>query len=339
MNEINKLTMPLADDFHVHLRQGDLMNLVVPLLQKSGIGRCLVMPNTHPPTVSVEDALSYKAKLQTLAPNIEFLMTLYLTPALTPDIVRVAVESGITAAKCYPQGVTTNSENGVEDLSLYNDTFAVMSEYGLTLCIHGEMPVSPELGIDILNAEQHFLPELERLHKEFPKLKIVFEHVSSAEGVECIKELGENVAATITPHHLDLVANDWKHNIHNFCKPAAKQFRDRDALWAVVKSQHPRFFLGSDSAPHAKDAKEAGTGCAGIFTTPLLLPYLADSFEKQDCLECLSDFVSEFGRRFYDLPLSRDFVTLNHKSQKIPEMYGSVVPYRAGEQCGWQVAE
>ncbi|MBC8453717.1 dihydroorotase [PVC group bacterium] len=339
MSDINKLTIPVADDFHVHLRQGDLMNLVVPLLQKSGIGRCLVMPNTRPPTVSVEEALIYKTELQELAPNIEFLMTLYLTPAMTPDIVRVAVDAGITAAKCYPQGVTTNSENGVEDLSLYNDTFAAMSEYGLTLCIHGEMPVSSERGIDMLNAEQRFLPELERLHKTHPELRIVFEHVSSAEGVECVKGLGENVAATITPHHLDLVADDWKHNIHNFCKPAAKHPRDRDALWAVVKLQHQQFFLGSDSAPHTKEAKETGDGCAGIFTTPLLLPYLADSFEKHDCIECLSDFVSEFGRSFYGLPPLKDSVTLNRKLQNIPETYGSVVPYRAGEQCGWQVGD
>jgi len=332
---VDNLTIPLADDLHVHLRQGELMNMVVPLLRAGGVGRCLVMPNTRPPVVTPDDALHYKARLQQLAPDVEFLMTLYLTPNLTPANVKRAADAGIAAVKCYPRGVTTNAGDGVEDFCLYDKTFAAMAKTGLVLSLHGEMPVSPGRGIDVFNAEQHFLPELERLHNRFPKLKIVFEHVSTSEGVACVEGLGAGVAATITPHHLDLISDDWKHNIHNYCKPVPKLSCDRAALWGVIKAGHPRFFLGSDSAPHTREAKESGAGCAGIFTTPLLLPYLADSFDRMDCLDRLSSFVSGFGRDFYELPGMDDTVTLQRHPQTVPSTYGAVVPYRAGEQCNW----
>ena len=329
--------LPLADDLHVHLRQGTLMEEVVPLIRAGGVGRCLVMPNTKPPVAFTDDALRYRDVLRECAPDIEFLMTLYLTPELTPAEVRRAHEAGIAAVKLYPKGVTTNSASGVESLQDYRDVFVAMEECDLVLSIHGEMPACPERGIDVMTAEACFLPELEALVAAHPSLRIVLEHVSTAAAVECVDRLGKRVAATITPHHLDLIADDWRDQIHNFCKPVAKTREDRDALWTIIRSGHPQFFFGSDSAPHPRKAKECGGGCAGVFTTPLVLAYLADSFERNDALDRLADFVGLFGRTFYGLPATDREVTLVKEPQTVPDTYGDVVPYRAGQQCGWTI--
>jgi dihydroorotase len=332
------LTIPLADDFHVHLRQDDMMDAVTPLVRPGGVGRCVVMPNTTPPIATARDASSYRQALAGLAPDVQFLMTLYLLPTLIPVEIEAAAAHGVFGVKCYPRGVTTNSESGMEDFSTYDAVFAAMEEAGLALLIHGEAPSDDTKDICVLNAEEQFLPELERLHARFPRLRIVLEHVTTAAAVECVKRLGDTVAATVTAHHLDLTVDDWAGRNHNFCKPVAKYPHDRDALRAAVCEGHPRFFLGSDSAPHPRSRKEAACGCAGVFTMPLLLPYLADCFDRLGCLDRLQDFTSTFGRAFHGLPQVGETITLQKTETVVPASYGDVVPYRAGETLAWAIA-
>ncbi|MEW6747424.1 MAG: dihydroorotase [Planctomycetota bacterium] len=332
------ITLPRADDLHVHLRQDELLRLVTPLVWGGGVGRCLVMPNTRLPVTSVAAACAYRDELRSIEPRVEFLMTLYLTAALTADEVRRAADAGIVGVKCYPQGVTTHSDSGIEDLARYDSVFAAMEEVGLVLELHGEVPSDPSRDICILNAEQRFLPELERLHRSFPRLRLVLEHVTTSEAVACVRRLGATVAATITAHHLELCADDWAGRNHNFCKPVAKFPHDRAALRDAVREGHPRFFLGSDSAPHPRTAKEAPAACAGIFTTPLLLAHLATTFDSLGCLECLAGFASGHGRTFYGLAEAPDTVRLERHDQVVPQAYGDVVPFRAGEPLHWRVA-
>ncbi len=332
------VTIPTADDFHVHLRQADMLRRVVPLVRAGGAGRCVVMPNTTPPVTVTEEALRYRDTLGALAPDTDFLMTLYLQPSLTPAAVRRAAAAGIFGVKCYPRGVTTNAERGIEDLDACAAVFAAMEEVGVALLLHGETPSDPDRDICILNAESTFLPELERLHARFPGLRIVLEHVTTAEAVACVKSLGDTVAATVTVHHLDLTVDDWAGRNHHFCKPVAKYPHDRDALRAVVREGHPRFFLGSDSAPHPRSAKEAACGCAGVFTSPLLLPYLADCLERIGALDRLHDFCCTFGHRFHGLPPPAGSVTLERVEQTVPAAFGDVIPFRAGQTLAWRLA-
>ncbi len=331
------IEMPAADDFHVHLRQGDLLQQVTPLVRAGGVGRCVVMPNTTPPVSITEEALRYQELLQTADPQTRFLMTLYLQQSLTPEEIRRAASYGVVGVKCYPRGVTTHSEHGIEDFEAYSAVFEAMEKAGLVLLLHGETPSDPERDICILNAEAHFLPQLECLHARFPGLRMVLEHVTTAEAVDCVQSLGETVAATVTAHHLELTVDDWAGRNHNFCKPVAKYPHDRAAIRSVVCQGHPRFFLGSDSAPHPRNAKEAACGCAGVFTSPLLLPYLADCFERMDALERLMDFCCTFGRQFYGLPPSEKIIRLERTGQTVPAAYGEVVPFRAGQDLAWRL--
>jgi len=335
---MDTLRMPPADDLHVHLRQDDMMRRVVPLLRAGGVGRCVVMPNTVPPVAAAADAACYRDTLLALAPDVEFLMTLYLQPSLAPAEIRRAKQAGVFGVKCYPRGVTTNSDRGVEDFAAYDSVFSAMEQEGLALLLHGEMPGNPDRDTCILNAEQRFLPELERLHSRFPALRIVLEHVTTAEAVACVKSLGKSVAATVTAHHLDLIADDWGGKNHNFCKPVAKYPHDREALRAAVREGHPRFFLGSDSAPHPRSAKETACGCAGVFTSPLLLPYLADCFERIGCLARLRDFCCTYGHRFHGLAPLEGEITLERAEQTVPAAYGDTVPYRAGQTLAWRLS-
>ena len=334
---MQSLTIPTATDFHLHVRQGTMMQMVVPHIRAGGVGRCVVMPNTTPPIATGEDALRYQAELRALAPEVEFLMTLYLLPTLTPALIRTAAAQGLFGVKCYPRGVTTNSESGTEDLAAYDDIFAAMEAEGVALLIHGEVPSNAERDICVLNAEAQFLPELEKLHRRFPNLRIVLEHVTTAEAVACVKSLGDRVGATITVHHLDLVVDDWAGKNHNFCKPVAKYPHDRDALRQVVRDGHPRFFLGSDSAPHPRSAKEAACGCAGVFSSPLLIPYVADCLDRLGCLEQLPAFTASRGTAFYDLPILPGEITLEKRETLVPDAYGDVVPYRAGQTLSWSL--
>ncbi len=333
-----EITLPFVDDFHLHLRQDAMMRAVVPMVRSGGVGRCVVMPNTTPPIATASDAQRYCSELRALAPDVEFLMTLYLLPELTPERISEAAEAGIFGVKCYPKGVTTNSESGTEDFGVYDAVFSAMEAEGIALLIHGEAPSNVDNDICILNAEERFLPELEKLHARFPRLRIVLEHATTAAAVECVKGLGDSVAATITVHHLDLTVDDWAGRNHNFCKPVAKYPHDREALRKVVSEGHPRFFLGSDSAPHPQSAKESACGCAGVFTSPILLPCLADVFDRIGSLDRLADFTSTFGHQFHGLPPLEGSITLQKRETVVPEAYGDIVPYRAGQTLTWGVA-
>lgn len=279
-------------------------------------------------------------------------MTLYLSPELTPEEIRKAAKLGVAGVKSYPRGVTTNSENGIENYEVYYPVFKAMEEEGLVLNLHGECPSDSCKDICVMNAEEKFLPELKKLHLAFPKLKIVLEHATTKNAVDMVKSLGDTVACTITVHHLQLIVDDWAGQAHHFCKPVAKYPHDRDALRDVVKSGHPRFFLGTDSAPHPISAKEGPRSNAGVFTTPLVLPYLAKIFEEIDALDKLENFACHFGRNFYGLSQKAGFedkkVTLVKESNVVvPEGYeisaankelGVVVPFYANKDIGWKIA-
>jgi dihydroorotase len=330
-------TMPLADDFHIHLRKGELMETVVPLVKAGGVGRCLVMPNTVPPILSADDASRYRDELMSVSDDVEYLPVISLSSKLTSSEIDRAAGAGIVGVKCFPRGVTTNSVDGVSDFDAFDTVLTAMQERGMTLEIHGELPAETGPHVTVMNAEQLFLEKLGRMHSKFPDLRIVLEHVSSVEAVEAVKSLGANVAATVTPHHLELTVDDWTGRNHNLCKPVAKLPRDRDAICDVVREGHPRFFLGSDSAPHYRRDKECACAKPGVFTTPLLLSYLADRFDRLGCLDRLPDFAAKFGREFYGLPANEGTVTLERREQLVPDSYGPIVPYRSGETLHWRL--
>jgi dihydroorotase len=268
-------------DFHVHLRQDSMQQMVTSSL--SSYNACLVMPNLKPPVVNNEMALKYRESLLTTNPRVKYYMTLYLTSALTPNEIKECKRNGhVIAVKYYPKGLTTNSEHGASsDFSDFHPVLKEMEEQGIVLCLHGECPSNPQRNICILNAEEEFVnTALLFLHNKYPKLKIVLEHVTTKAGVEAVKRMGSNVAATITAHHLMLTVDDWAGKNHNFCKPVAKYPVDRDALREVVKEGNPKFFLGSDSAPHLKETKECRNGCAGVYTSHYLIPYVLTIFDR-----------------------------------------------------------
>ena len=310
------------------------MRSLVPSVKQGGCARVIVMPNLSPPITSSVQALDYWQHLTSIAPDVTFLMTLYLCDTITKDDLLAARDSAhVIGVKSYPKGVTTGSEAGVEDYSKFYHIFEAMQDLGLSLHLHGEVP-----GRSVLTAEQEFLPELIKIHSAFPNLKIVLEHVSSAAAVEAVKNCGPSVAATITVHHLDLTVDQVLGNSVNFCKPVAKLDTDRDALREVVKSGNPKFFLGSDSAPHPKSKKGGCCAAAGIFTQPWLLAYLADTLERIGCLPRLFDFACNFGSAFFGLtPHSQISLRLVRRKFLVPDLFECdgglepVIPYRAGE--------
>lgn len=348
MNPSDTITLPYASDFHCHLRQGPMMETVTPMVRQGGVSTVLAMPNLIPPLTSTQMAVEYGQQLQKLAPDVHFILTMYLNPALTPEEIALAANNGITAVKVYPSGVTTNSDWGVLDFKQYYPTFQAMQHHNMVLCLHGECPSDAQKGICILNAEEKFLDTLRQLHQDFPKLRIVLEHATTRAAVECVKSLGDTVGCTITAHHLYITVDDWAGQPHHFCKPVAKYPSDRDALQEVVRSGHPRFFLGSDSAPHPRTAKQGEKPAAGVFTTPVLVPLLVGLFEKLGCIERLEGFLSTNGRKFYKLPPVDDKapkLVLQKVPSKVPETYGikdtdskeTVVPFMADKELDWKI--
>ncbi|KAG8707009.1 Dihydroorotase [Ceratobasidium sp. 394] len=229
------LQVPAPADFHVHLRQGSMSALVTPHVALGGFKLAYVMPNTKPPITSTEQALACKKELEAIDPQTEYMMTLYLSPELTPDEVRKAKAAGISGVKSYPRGVTTNSDSGIESYEVYYPVFDAMQEVDMVLNLHGEIPSEARTNTCVLNAEPQFLPHLRSLHAAFPRLRIVLEHATTRAAVECVKQLGETVACTITAHHLALTVDDWAGQSWHFCKPVAKYPDDREALREVVK--------------------------------------------------------------------------------------------------------
>lgn len=226
------MEIPEIDDFHIHLRQGPLMELVVSHLK--GVRLAYVMPNTKPAIKTTDQALDYQAQLKKINPEVEFIMTLYLSPDLTSDEVRKASAAGIKGVKSYPRGVTTNSDQGIEDYRTYYPVFQTMQDEGMILNLHGEIPPAEGSDVCVLNAEELFLSHLKQLHADFPRLKIVLEHASTKAAVDMVKSLGDTVGCTITLHHLSLTVDDWAGQCFNYCKPVAKYPYDREALRQII---------------------------------------------------------------------------------------------------------
>ncbi|KAI1370926.1 amidohydrolase 2 [Hypoxylon crocopeplum] len=335
LRSLGRLELPPTADMHVHLRQGELMNLVTPTVRQGGVDTVFVMPNLVPPLTTVEQVLEYKSQLRSIAQDVNFLMSLFLHPSVTPEVIAKAAAAGITGVKMYPQGVTTNSESGVSNLESFYSTFAAMEQHRLVLNLHGE--VLESLAPADTTLEEAFLPTLKTLHERFPQLRIVLEHCTTAAAIEAVRACGPNVGATITAHHLYLISDDAHCDPFAFCKPIPKRPTDRDALIKTVVSGDPKFFFGSDSAPHPLQSKTSaaqGKAPAGVFTQPfvtqLVLIALEEAIERGVIIaadvtqEKLEGFLSRFGRRFYKLPeVSGEKIVLERKAEKIPPSIAS----------------
>ncbi|KIX00679.1 dihydroorotase, homodimeric type [Rhinocladiella mackenziei CBS 650.93] len=325
------LVLPASADFHVHLREGAMLEAVAPTIRQGGVETVFVMPNLVPPITTVEHALAYKAAIAKYT-DVTCLMSLYLHPSITPDTIRQAKKAGLLGIKSYPAGVTTNSASGVVDYEQFYPVFKAMEEEDLVLNLHGEAP--PGQDITVLNAEEAFLPTLLDLHDRFPRLRIVLEHCTTAIAVEAVKKCGPNVVGTITAHHLFLIVDDWAGDPINFCKPVAKLPRDRVALLKAATSGSPKFFLGTDSAPHPWRAKKGGMGvyetgkcAAGVFTQPYATQLVLEAFEdavikgaidKSEVAKVvLEGFLGEFGRTFYRVEASGAKIKISAKEEKV----------------------
>ncbi|UYM16846.1 dihydroorotase [Endozoicomonas euniceicola] len=344
-----QLTLTRPDDWHLHLRDGDALAETVASAART-FARAIVMPNLRPPVVTVEDATAYQQRITAATPqgaDFEPLMTLYLTDQTTPEMIYAAKARGnIKALKLYPAGATTNSDSGVTDLAhihdTLHDTLAAMAECGIPLLVHGEV-TDPD--IDIFDREKVFIDRyLRDLVKRFPTLKIVMEHITTADAVEFVTNAPANVGATITAHHLLFNRNDMLVGgirPHYFCLPILKRNSHQQALLEAATSGNPKFFLGTDSAPHVKDAKEAACGCAGCYTAPAALEMYAEAFEMMNALDKLEAFASHHGPDFYGLPRNTKTVTLTKEDWQLPESiaYGDdqVIPLRAGETLTWRL--
>lgn len=331
---MQELTIRKPDDFHLHLRQGELMTHLVREAAKV-FQRVLVMPNTLPPVTNAAELQKYHEELQSVGIDLEFLMTFKLMPDTTPEEIVQLKKAGAIAGKLYPQGVTTHSQDGISDVEALFPVFSTMQEQNLVLCLHGEVPE-----IEDLKRESAFLPTLKKIHHNFPNLRIVLEHVSTEEAAQMVQELGDAVAATITIHHLLLTTQDVRNghfNPHHFCAPICKTEQDREALIEAAVSGNPKFFFGSDSAPHLHQDKEGEHPKPGIFTTPVALPLLAELFESHGKIDRLEAFTSQFGAEFYQLPLSENSLTLRKESWEVQNEYFGVVPLRSGQTLSWRV--
>ncbi|EFW15814.1 dihydroorotase [Coccidioides posadasii str. Silveira] len=326
LKEVSRLELPPTADMHVHLRDGPMMELITPQIRKGGVDTVFVMPNLVPPITTVKHALEYQNRLQAIEPNVNYLMSLYLHPSITPEVIVEAASAGIAGVKVYPQGVTTNSASGVANLDDFFPVFEAMEKHDLVLNIHGEVP-----DVNVMNAEEAFLPTLKRIHEHFPNLRIILEHCSTAAAVEAVRSCGPSVAATITAHHLYLTIDDTVNPLA-FCKPIAKTPEDRNALLKATCSGDPKFFFGSDSAPHPTSSKQGATPAAGVYTqsfaTQYVLKALEDAIEtgiisESDVTqERLENFLSRYGRKFYKLPeadKSASRIVLERKGETIPK--------------------
>jgi dihydroorotase len=339
------LTLTRPDDWHVHFRDGAAMQSVLRDTARV-FGRAIAMPNLKPPVVDVAGAAAYRERLLAAAQGTRFepLMTLYLTDNTEPDEIRRARASGfVHAVKYYPAGATTNSDSGVTELSKAYEAIAAMEEVGMPLLLHGEV-VDPD--VDVFDREAVFIERhLERLLHDFPRLKIVLEHITTRQAAEFVAAAPANVAATVTVHHLLYNRNAmFRGGIrpHLYCLPVLKRESHRQALVAAAVSGNPKFFLGTDSAPHAVGTKEAACGCAGIYSAHAAIELYAEAFEDAGALDKLEAFASFYGADFYGLPRNTDTITLRRESWRAPKSLSlgaeALVPLRAGEAIRWRVA-
>jgi dihydroorotase len=341
----DRLTLRRPDDWHVHLRDGAMLELVAGHTARQ-FARAIIMPNLTPPVTTVQAAADYRARILAALPadaGFTPLMTCYLTDdADAGEIARGHGEGVFTACKLYPAHATTNSAHGVTDIRRLWPVLERMQEIGMVLCIHGEVT---DRDVDIFDREAVFIARtLEGLVRDFPALKIVLEHITTAQAAQYVAEAPATVAATITPQHLLLNRNalfDGGLRPHAYCLPVVKRERHRLAVRAAAVSGSPKFFLGTDSAPHAIGRKEQDCGCAGIFNAPFALESYARVFDEEGALDRLEGFASEHGAHFYGLPLNEGKVTLERAEVTVPALVGegevSVVPFHAGETIGWRL--
>jgi len=340
---LQSLTIRRPDDWHVHLRDGEMLGRVAPYTARQ-FARAIVMPNLVPPVTTPEEASAYRERIvEAAGPGFTPLMTCYLTDETDADEVARGFEQGMwVAAKLYPAGATTNSASGVTDVRTIYPVLARMAEIGMVLCVHGEV-TDPD--VDVFDREAVFIERiLSRLVEDFPALKIVLEHITTADAVEFLRGR-ETVAATVTPQHLTINRNALFAGglrPHAYCLPVAKREKHRLAVRDAATSGEPNIFLGTDSAPHARSAKESGCGCAGIFNAPFALETYAAVFDAEGKLDKLEAFASINGPRFYGLPLNEGSITLERAEVNVPERIESdgieIIPFRAGETLGWKLA-
>lgn len=332
------LTIRRPDDWHVHLRDGDMLKRVAPYTARQ-FERAIVMPNLVPPVTSVERAAEYRERVRAAArPGFEPLMTCYLTDEISADEIERGQEEGVwIAAKLYPAGATTNSASGVTDIRHIKAVLERMQRIGMVLCVHGEVT---DPTVDIFDREAVFIERvLQPLIGDFPALKVVLEHITTAEAAQFVEGAGPNVAATVTPQHLVINRNALfagGMRPHAYCLPVAKREKHRLAVRKAATSGSPKFFLGTDSAPHERHAKESACGCAGIFNAPFALESYAAVFEEEGALDRLESFASIHGARFYGLPLNGKTVTLERSEIEVPGEIAGLVPFHAGETLHWR---
>ena len=339
----NELILNKPDDMHLHLREGEILGFVLKDTA-SQFARAIVMPNLNTPVTSVALAKSYYEVINSYGYNFEPLMTLYLTNALSKEEIRKAKESKIIhGIKLYPAGVTTNSKNGVSSIDSCFNLFEEMEKNDLPLLVHGEVS---EPKIDIFDREKFFIDKyLIRICKNFPSLRLVFEHISTKDAVEFVMNSSSKVAATITPQHALLSRNDLLSGgikPHNYCLPILKREIHQKAILQAAISGNSKFFLGTDSAPHTTSEKESSCGCAGVYSARTAIELYAEIFDKNDALDKLSDFSSKFGADFYGLPYNQDKIRLVRKDYEIPhqlEFYNNkITPFLAGQTIHWQIS-
>ncbi len=343
---INELTLIQPDDWHLHFRDDEMLAETVPATARC-FGRAIVMPNLTPPIVNREQALAYRQRISAAIPknnNFEPLMTLYLTNNTTAKDIQDAVSAEIPAAKLYPAGATTNSGSAVSAIEALHPVFEVMSNAGMLLLIHGEV-TSPD--VDIFDREKLFIDQyLIPIHTRFPDLKIVFEHITTADAADFVMGSNQQIAATITPQHLLLNRNDLLVGglrPHNYCLPVLKRNTHQQRLQDVVASGSNKFFLGSDSAPHSKQRKESDCGCAGCYSACSALELYAQIFDELDILDKLEGFASLHGPDFYGLARNNTTIKLIRKDWVLPKLIelpngDSIVPFYAGQTLNWQLA-
>jgi dihydroorotase len=341
---VNRIRIRRPDDWHLHLRDGAMLDVVVPATARS-FARAIVMPNLKPPVRTVADAGAYRERiLAARSPGSDFepLMTLYLTETTTVDDIREAAASEfVHAVKYYPAGATTNSDSGVRELERVYPVIEAMEKHGVPLLMHGEVT---DGDIDVFDREKVFIDRhLEKLRKHFPALKMVLEHATTADAIEYVQSAPPPIAATITVHHLMYNRNalfEGGLRPHHYCLPLIKRERHRQALVAAATSGNERFFLGTDSAPHPKHAKESDCGCAGIYSAPAAIELYAEVFEAAGALEQLEAFASLNGPAFYGLPPNDDHIELERRpwtmAAELDAGGDSIVPLRAGCQITWQ---
>ena len=343
---MQRIELIRPDDWHLHLRDGAVMASVLPDSAKR-FGRAIVMPNLKPAVRTTQQALGYRERILAALPEgarFDPLMTLYLTDDTPPEeIMRAKVSGCVHGVKLYPAGATTHSDEGVTRLSRCFHTLEKMQELGMPLLVHGEA-TEPE--IDVFDREKAFIDQvLGPLVDRFPGLKIVFEHITTRDAVHYVELTGANIAATITAHHLLMNRNAlFLGGIrpHHYCLPVLKRETHREALVEAATSGNPKFFLGTDSAPHARSAKETACGCAGIYTAHAGIELYAIAFEEAGALDKLESFASRFGARFYGLPENSDKISLVRESWTVPQSIAlgeeTLVPLRAGESIPWTLA-